>query len=97
MKSRRSWTWTLTAAGLLQISLAIAHFGLPTMFDWSSSVGDSLPPLQQWALLCSTSPGQQFFGSQCVDDLRGKTQLERAIGASNGSHAPFCPRTRPLL
>jgi hypothetical protein len=50
MKSRRSWTWTLTAAGLLQISVAIAHFGLPTMFDWSSSVGDSLPPLLRWAL-----------------------------------------------
>src|SRR3954469_19975845 len=50
MKTGRAWTWTLTVAGLLQISLAVAHFGLPTMFDWSHSVGDDLSPLLRWAL-----------------------------------------------
>jgi len=50
MKSSRSWTWTLTAAGLLQIGLAIAHYGLPTMFDWSSGITGGVAPQLRWVL-----------------------------------------------
>ena len=51
MTASKAWTWTLTAAGLLQIGLAIAHFGLPTIFEWSSVRGGLLPPVTLWALL----------------------------------------------
>ena len=51
MKASSTWAWTLTTAGLLQIGMAIAHFGLPTIFEWST-VGDGiLPPITLWALL----------------------------------------------
>ena len=51
MRASKAWTWTLTAAGLLQIGMAIAHFGLPTIFEWSSVRGGLLPPITLWALL----------------------------------------------
>ncbi len=50
MRASKSWTWALTAAGLLQIGMAIAHFGLPTVFQWSSVSGGNLPPILSWAL-----------------------------------------------
>jgi hypothetical protein len=50
MNASRSWVWTLTPAGLLQIGMAIAHFALPTIFDWSSVSNGSLPPITLWAL-----------------------------------------------
>ena len=51
MRASKAWTWTLMAAGLLQIGMAIAHFGLPTIFEWSSVGGGILPPIMLWALL----------------------------------------------
>jgi hypothetical protein len=48
MKSSRLWAWTLTAAGLLQIGMAIAHFGL--QYEWRGVDGGSLPPQLLWAL-----------------------------------------------
>jgi hypothetical protein len=50
MNASRSWTWASTAAGLLQIGMALAHFALPTIFDWSSVSNGSLPPITLWAL-----------------------------------------------
>jgi hypothetical protein len=48
MTESRSWTWTLTTAGLLQIGMAIAHFGL--QYEWRGVDGGSLPPQLLWAL-----------------------------------------------
>jgi hypothetical protein len=50
MKPTKAWTWALTAAGILQIGMALAHFTLPTTFDWTNA-GTSLPPILLWALL----------------------------------------------
>ena len=50
-KASKAWTWMLTAAGLLQIGMAIGHFGLPTIFEWSSVGGGTLPAITLWALL----------------------------------------------
>src|SRR5262245_51593067 len=48
MNASRSWTWTLTAAGVLQIGMAIAHFGL--QYEWRGVDGGSLPAQLRWAL-----------------------------------------------
>ena len=48
MNANRSWKWTLTAAGLLQIGMAIAHFGL--QYEWRGVDGGSLPAQLRWAL-----------------------------------------------
>jgi hypothetical protein len=48
MKANKGWTWALTAAGLLQIGMAIAHFGL--QYEWRGVDGGSLPPQLRWAL-----------------------------------------------
>jgi len=48
MRASKAWTWTLTAAGLLQIGMAIAHFGL--QYEWRGVDGGSLPPQLRWAL-----------------------------------------------
>jgi hypothetical protein len=48
MRATKAWTWTLTAAGLLQIGMAIAHFGL--QYEWRGVDGGSLPPQLRWAL-----------------------------------------------
>jgi hypothetical protein len=50
MQASKAWKWALTAAGFLQIGMAIAHFGLPTVFQWSSVSGGNLPPILSWAL-----------------------------------------------
>ena len=48
MRLNKAWTWTLAAAGLLQIGMAIAHFGL--QYEWRGVDGGSLPPQLRWAL-----------------------------------------------
>jgi hypothetical protein len=48
MRSTKSWTWALTTAGLLQIGMAIAHFGL--QYEWLGVDGGSLPRQLLWAL-----------------------------------------------
>jgi hypothetical protein len=48
MNASRSWTWTLTAAGVLQIGMALAHFGL--QYEWRGVDGGSLPTQLRWAL-----------------------------------------------
>ena len=48
MKPTKAWTWTLTAAGLFQIGMAIAHFGL--QYEWRGVDGGSLPAQLRWAL-----------------------------------------------
>jgi hypothetical protein len=52
MKSSRFWTWTLVAAGFLQIGMAIAHFGL--QYEWRGVDGGSLAPQLRWALFAQT-------------------------------------------
>jgi hypothetical protein len=49
MNASKLWTWTLTAAGILQIGMAIAHFGL--QYEWRGVDGGSLPSQLLWALL----------------------------------------------
>jgi hypothetical protein len=48
MDGSRWWTWALTAAGVLQIGMAIAHFGL--QYEWRGVDGGSLPAQLRWAL-----------------------------------------------
>ena len=48
MKASKAWTWALTAAGLLQIGMALAHFGL--QYEWRGVDGGSFPPQLRWAL-----------------------------------------------
>jgi hypothetical protein len=48
MNASRTWTWTLMAAGLLQIGMALAHFGL--QYEWRGVDGGSLPAQLRWAL-----------------------------------------------
>jgi hypothetical protein len=48
MTASKPWTWTLTAAGLLQIGMALAHFGL--QYEWRGVDGGSLPAQLRWAL-----------------------------------------------
>ena len=48
MNASRSWTWALTAAGVLQIGMAIAHFGL--QYEWRGVDGGSFPAQLRWAL-----------------------------------------------
>jgi hypothetical protein len=48
MKSSRSWTLTLMAAGVLQIGMAVAHFGL--QYEWRGVDGGSFPAQLRWAL-----------------------------------------------
>ena len=48
MRTSKSWTWALTAAGLLQIGMAMAHFGL--QYEWRGVDGGSLPAQLRWAL-----------------------------------------------
>lgn len=48
MKASKAWTWALTAAGLLQIGMALAHFGL--QYEWRGVDSGSLPPQLRWAL-----------------------------------------------
>jgi len=48
MNASRSWTWALAAAGVLQIGMAIAHFGL--QYEWRGVDGGSLPAQLRWAL-----------------------------------------------
>jgi hypothetical protein len=48
MKPIKTWTVALTAAGLLQIGMAIAHFYL--QYDWRGVDGGSLPAQLRWAL-----------------------------------------------
>src|SRR5262245_25616026 len=49
MKASKAWAWTLTAAGVLQIGMAIAHFGL--QYEWRGVDGGSFPAQLRWALL----------------------------------------------
>jgi hypothetical protein len=48
MNASRSWTWALTAAGVLEIGMAIAHFGL--QYEWRGVDGGSFPAQLRWAL-----------------------------------------------
>jgi hypothetical protein len=50
MRRSRStaWTWALTTAGLLEIGMAFAHFGL--QYEWRGVDGGSLPAQLRWAL-----------------------------------------------
>jgi|SRR6185503_611897 len=48
MKVDKAWTWALTAAGFLQVGMAIAHFGL--QYEWRGVDGGSFPPQLRWAL-----------------------------------------------
>jgi hypothetical protein len=48
MTASKPWRWTLTAAGLLQIGMALAHFGL--QYEWRGVDGGSLPAQLRWAL-----------------------------------------------
>lgn len=48
MNERRWWFWGLTASGLLQCGVAIAHFGL--QYEWRGVDGGSLPVQLRWAL-----------------------------------------------
>jgi hypothetical protein len=50
MTTSKAWKSALTAAGILQIGMALGHFSLPTTFDWTSA-GVTLPPILLWALL----------------------------------------------
>ena len=48
MKPTKAWMWALTAAGLLQIGMALAHFSL--QYEWRGIDGGSLPAQLRWAL-----------------------------------------------
>jgi hypothetical protein len=83
MRGTKAWTWALTAAGLLQIGLALAHFSLPTVFEWSSVGSGRLPSITLWALLAlnySWSTLVLLVGSLAVyaARLNPNTQFVRA-------------------
>ncbi len=49
MKSHKVWTACLLIAGLNCLAMAIVHFALPFMFDWSEKLA-SVHPIFPWAL-----------------------------------------------
>ncbi len=49
MNSTRIWTTCLKAAGLNSLAMAVPHFFLPAIFDWSSKL-ETVHPIFPWAL-----------------------------------------------
>jgi hypothetical protein len=87
MRGTKAWTWALTAAGLLQIGLALAHFSLPTVFEWSSVGSGRLPSITLWALLAlnySWSTLVLLVGSLAV--YAARPQSQHPIRAGGGPH-----------